>query len=406
MNTMNETLASWRRELSDELTERILPFWGALLDWRSGGISFPGRVDGYGRPHHDAGVGAVLAARMLWFFSAAYRTTRREEALTAARRMRRYVGTYLIDRRHGGVFWELAPDARPRDCRKQSYAIGFAIYGLAEYARATGDTSASDEATALFETLESHAFDAGAGGYVEAFARDWQPLDDMRLSLRDMNAVFSMNTHLHILESYAELLRVAESERIRQRVVGLLEIFAERIYDRRTGHLNLFFDAAWRPQSDTVSYGHDIEASWLIDDAARAAGCSGPETNRLVGALAAAAAEGLQPDGSMAYEYEPADGRTDADRHWWVQAESAVGWLNMYERTGDACFFERSRRAWRYISEHLLDRTAGEWFWSVRADGSVNRIDDKAGFWKCPYHNGRMCLELMRRIDRITSSKP
>lgn len=400
MRTMEKMLLQWRNELSEELTCDILPFWMAFL---GDGEHFAGRIDGCGNVHPQAGKGAVLIARMLWTFSAAYGATRRPEYLDAAGKVRNLLVSRLIDPLYGGVYWEIAPDGRPVCCKKQSYAIGFAVYGLSEYARATGDPAALDEAAALFTSLEEHVWDAARDGYAEALTQDWRPLEDMRLSEKDANTYFSMNTHLHLLEPCANLLRVWQEDRVARAVRRLLRIHTDRLFDPQTGHLNLFFDAEWRPQGRTVSFGHDVEASWLIDEAAavlgdpQAAAGVGP----VVEALAKAAGEGVQSDGSLIYEYDPLTGRTDADRHWWVQAEAVVGFFNMYERTGDEAFLRRSRDAWQYIRTHLLDTENGEWFWSVRADGSANRDDDKAGFWKCPYHNGRMCLELMRRIGRL-----
>ena len=397
---MEKMLVQWRNELSEELICDILPFWTAFL---GDGVHFAGRIDGRGKAHPEAGKGAVLIARMLWTFSAAYRMTGRPECLDAARKVRELLALRLIDPVYGGVYWEIAPDGDPLCCKKQSYAVGFAIYGLSEYVRATGDPAALDEAVALFGALEEHVWDAARGGYAEALTRDWRPLEDMRLSEKDANTYFSMNTHLHLLEPCANLLRVWPEDRVAEAVRQLLRIHTDRIFDPQAGHLNLFFDAEWQPQGRTVSYGHDIEASWLIVEAADLLG--DPQVRAGVGsvseALARAAAEGVQPDGSLIYEYDPLTGHTDADRHWWVQAEAVVGFFNMYEQTGDAMFLRRSRDVWRYIRTHLLDSANGEWFWSVRADGSVNREDDKAGFWKCPYHNGRMCLELMRRIERL-----
>ena len=397
---MEKMLVQWRNELSEELTCGILPFWTTFL---GDGEHFAGRIDGRGKAHPEAGKGAVLIARMLWTFSAAYRMTGRSEYLDVARKVRELLVSRLIDPVYGGVYWEIAPGGDPLCCKKQSYAIGFAIYGLSEYVRATGDPAALDEAAALFGALEEHVWDAARGGYAEALTRDWRPLEDMRLSEKDANTYFSMNTHLHLLEPCANLLRVWPEGRVAEAVRRLLRIHTDRIFDPQTGHLNLFFDAEWRPQGRTVSYGHDIEASWLIDEAADLLG--DPQITAGAGsvseALAKAAAEGVQPDGSLIYEHDPLTGRTDADRHWWVQAEAVVGFVNRYERTGDEAFLRRSRDAWRYIRTHLCDTENGEWFWSVRADGSVNRDDDKAGFWKCPYHNSRMCLELMRRIGRL-----
>lgn len=397
---MEKMLGQWREELSEELTCDILPFWMAFL---GDGVHFAGRIDGRGKAHPEAGKGAVLIARMLWTFSAAYRMTGEPEYLHAAGKLRELLASRLIDPVHGGVYWEIAPDGSPVCCKKQSYAIGFAVYGLSEYVRATGDPGALDEAAALFGSLEEHVWDAMRGGYVEALTRNWQPLEDMRLSEKDANTYFSMNTHLHLLEPCTNLLRVWPEDRVAEAVRKLIHIHTDRLFDPQTGHLNSF----------SMPGGSHRDGRSLTGMTSRHRGSSTkpppyseirrlrPVSGPVVGALAVAAVEGLQSDGSLIYEYDPQTGCADMDRHWWVQAEAVVGFFNMYERTGDESFLRRSHDAWRYIRTHLLDGGNGEWFWSVRADGSVNRDDDKAGFWKCPYHNSRMCMELIRRIGRL-----
>lgn len=397
---MKKLLIQWKEELSEELTCDILPFWLAFI---GDGHTFASRIDGRGNPDSEAGKGAVLIARMLWTFSAAYRTTGKTEYLDAARKARAYLSAYQTDRLYGGVYWEVAADGKPVNCKKQSYALGFAIYGLSEFVQATGDEEALGDAVALFEALETHAWDLSHGGYVEALSREWQPLADMRLSEKDANTCFSMNTHLHLLEPYTNLLWVWKDRRITEAVGRLIRIHTDQLFNPATGHLGLFFDAGWRSLGSEISYGHDIEASWLLDEAAAALGDAElvGRASPVVEALVYAGAEGLQPDGSLIYEYDPQTGRADCDRHWWVQAEAAVGFMNWYERTGDETYLLRSFDIWRYIRTHLLDRQSGEWFWSVRADGSPNRDEDKAGFWKCPYHNSRMCLELMTRIEQL-----
>ena len=235
---MEKMLVQWREELSEELTCDILPFWMAFL---GDGVHFAGRIDGRGKAHPEAGKGAVLIARMLWTFSAAYRMTGRPEYLHAAGKLRKFLALWLIDPVHGGVYWEIAPDGSPVCGKKQSYAIGFAVYGLSEYVRATGDPEALDEAAALFGSLEEHVWDAMQGGYVEALTRNWKPLEDMRLSEKDANTYFSMNTHLHLLEPYANLLRVWREDRVATAVRKLIHIHTDRLFDPQTGHLNLFF---------------------------------------------------------------------------------------------------------------------------------------------------------------------
>jgi mannobiose 2-epimerase len=236
-------------------------------------------------------------------------------------------------------------------------------------------------------------------GYFEAFTRNWQPIDDMRLSSRDANEKKTTNTHLHVLEAYSNLYRVWKDYRLGDALRQLIDIFRLHIVDSLTGHQKLFFDTDWTAKGDLVSYGHDIEAAWLLLDAAETLGDASlvELTKKSALQLAEAATSGLQPDGSMIYEKD--GNHTDADRHWWVQAEAVTGYMHAYRISGDSRYLQYSRAAWEYIQHNLIDREKGEWYWSRRSDGSINRSDDKAGFWKCPYHNSRMCFEMMNSAE-------
>ena len=393
------TASQFRQEVSDELTSDILPYWAErMTDTAAGG--FYGRITGEDVLIPEADKGAILNARILWTFSAAYRILRSGTYLEVADRAKRYIIDRFCDRQYGGVYWSLDCKGRPLDTKKQIYAIAFTIYGLSEYCRATGDREALDYAVRLFGDIESHSYDALRGGYLEAFTREWGEIEDMRLSEKDDNDRKTMNTHLHILEAYTCLYRVWPDGRLKRQLTALISLFADRIIDPVTGHLRLFFDDDWTPGRTIYSYGHDIEASWLLHEAAVTAGDANILNKVLpcVERLAAAAAGGLREDGSMVYETLAATGVTDTDRHWWVQAENVVGQLNLYQLTGDGVALRRALSAWEFIKAHIIDRKGGEWHWSVDGEGKVNRRDDKAGFWKCPYHNGRMCMEIMERL--------
>ncbi len=380
-------------EMLSVLQDNILSFWlDRMVDSERGG--FYGRIGGDGAVDADAPKGAILNARILWAFSAAYRITGREDYLAAATRAERYLIDRFYDTQFGGVYWSLDAEGRPLDTRKQFYALGFALYGLSEYVRATGDREALRYAVALYDDIETRSRDRRCGGYIEAATRDWQPIEDMRLSAKDRNDCKSMNTHLHIIEPYTNLLRVWRNEELVESVRSLLDTFERHIVDPATGHLRLFFDEQWHPTSRIVSFGHDIEASWLLYEAATTVGDAATvdRFGALARRIAAAAAEGLQSDGSMIYESDAATGHSDTDRHWWVEAECVVGYYNLWQAFGDQEALDRSLAAWSYIKRHLIDDEGGEWWWSIRGDGSINRSDDKAGFWKCPYHNSRMCM--------------
>ena len=385
--------------MRSELENNILPFWmNKMEDNEEGG--FYGQITGEDELKPEASKGAILNARILWTFSSAYRLLKKPEYLETATRAKRYLIDRFYDPQYGGIYWELDYKGNPLDTKKQIYAIGFAIYGLSEYARATGDEEALAYAQQLFDVIEQHSFDSEQNGYVEALTRDWQPIEDMRLSDKDENEKKTMNTHLHILEPYTNLYRVWKDEQLERQLRNLIEVFITRILDPQTGHLNLFFEEDWTNKYRIYSYGHDIEASWLIHEAALVLG--DPEVLKriepIIIRIAQAADEGLNPDGSMIYENFLDKQKIDRELHWWVQAENVVGHINLYQHFGNTEALDTAVRCWEFIKTKLIDHKQGEWHWSLLPDGTVNRRDDKAGFWKCPYHNGRMCMEVIERF--------
>jgi mannobiose 2-epimerase len=416
-----------KQEMQDVLQDNILRFWlDKMQDQEHGG--FYGRIDGSGVLHPEAEKGAILNARILWSFSASYRVLGNQEYLDAATRAKDYIIEHFIDKEYGGVYWSLDYKGEPLDTKKQFYAIGFAIYGLTEYARATGDREALEYALDLYDCIEEHAFDREHNGYIEACTREWGEIADMRLSELDANYPKSQNTHLHIIEPYTNLLRCLKELRAQEscnyvpvlgsvlpvgvtvpvellaRVEGsvrnLIEIFTDYILNPETHHLDLFFEMDWtRGAGRLESYGHDIECSWLMHEAALVLGDQKvlDKVEKIIVQVAKASEKGLRPDGSMIHEANLDTGHVDDDLHWWVQAENVVGWYDIYQYYGDEDALKKAVRCWQYIKENLVDTINGEWFWSRHPDGTLNTVDDKAGFWKCPYHNSRMCLEIIER---------
>ena len=389
---------AFRNDVYKNLTENILPYWShKMLDPKGG---FFGRRDGKEILYPDSPKGAILNARILWAFSAAYRVLKEPEYLEMAQRAKQYILQHFIDKDFGGVFWSLNADGTPLDTKKQFYAIGFTIYGLSEFSRATGDEESKKLALKLFELIEMHSRDKKFGGYIEAVTRDWKPISDMRLSDKDDNAAKTMNTHLHILEPYTNLLRIApENENLRNAVKDLLDLFFVRIKDSKNQHLGLFFDNDWKRRDNDISFGHDIEASWLLLEAAQVLNDKAILENTLFHSkrIALAALEGRCFDGSMIYE-RYGNGHYDNDKHWWVQAENVIGQLYLWKFHGMEEMLEKSMESWRYINNNIVDNENGEWFWS-RKNKEINHTDDKAGFWKCPYHNARMCLEVIELTE-------
>jgi mannobiose 2-epimerase len=393
---MNFNILELQQQLREELTQNILPFWAKeMSDEKQGG--FYGQIKGDGQLVPEADKGGILNARILWSFSAAYLQEKNPVYLEMANRAKDFVLKYFFDPEFGGTYWTISFDGKPVDTKKQIYSQAFFIYAFTEHYRASGDESSLRTAVGLFRLIENHSFDCEKNGYFEAYSRDWQLLEDLRLSEKDENEKKTMNTHLHILEAYTNLYRVWKDQTLAQQLGNLILIFTEKIVNQKTSHLDLFFDENWNTKSTIVSYGHDIEASWLIDEAARVLGDQEllAEVQKVCIKIAEAACEGLQPDGSLVYELDK--GHLETDRHWWVNAEGVVGFLNAFELTGDHEWLQKSLNCWKYIQENLIDTDGGEWFWSISDDGTVNRDGDKAGFWKCPYHNSRMCLEIMTR---------
>lgn len=398
---MIEQLAAYKSELALELQE-ILKYWiNNTVDEKDGG--FYGKIDNENILITDSPKGSVLNARILWSFSAAYNQTQNPELLPYATRAYNYLSNYFIDQQYGGVYWTVDHMGNPLDTKKQVYASAFAIYALSEYYKATGDKAALTAAKNLYLLLIEKSYDWDYGGYFEAFTREWQTLADLRLSAKDANEKKSMNTHLHILEAYTTLYTVWPDDVLRAEIENLLNNFTDHIIDHRTGHLVLFFDEQWNKKGDTVSYGHDIEATWLLLEAAEVIHHEEMiiRIKKLCIEISAATLDGLDTDGGLWYEYEPDSKHLIREKHWWPQAEAMVGFFNTWQLTGDEKWLSRSIQTWNFVKAKILDKQNGEWFWGVYADGAEMSTEDKAGLWKCPYHNSRACLEIIRRIDNI-----
>jgi mannobiose 2-epimerase len=289
---------------------------------------------------------------------------------------------------------------RPLELRKQTYALAFAVYALAEHRLATGSDASLDRAIALFRTIETRAAAPVGGGYREAHARDWTALADVRLSDRDQNAPKSMNTQLHLMEAYTNLLRAWPDAGLRQRLTELVALHLERIVDPVSGHLLLFFDDGWSPLTRVVSFGHDIEASWLLTEAAEVAGDTALLARARATGLRLARvtlAEGEDRGHGGVFAERREDGSLDDDKHWWMQAEAVVGFLNAWELSAEEEFLLAAERAWGFIDRFLVDRTYGEWRWRTLRDGTPVVGAPKVEPWKCPYHNSRAALEVKAR---------
>lgn len=386
-------LVSFREEILAELEGDILPFWLSLKDPDGG---FFGEVKSDGTISPDAPRGEILNARIIWSFSAAYAALGKESYLSAAIHASDWFLSHLVDPINGGVFWSASADGKSLDTKKQLYSQAFAIYAFSELYKVTEDKAVLEVASGLFSIIENKFRDWANGGYIEALSEDFSPLEDMSLSAHDINADKTMNSHLHLMEAYANLYSVWPDPSLKEALIELIKLTCEKIISS-SGHLYLYFSKDWAVLPGALSYGHDIETSWLLLECAMAVGDAllVDYVKPYCLALGAAGNEGLLPDGSMSYELFP-EGEADLSRQWWVQAETVVGNLWLWKYHSDPEGLPRAISCWNWIKTHLIS-SCGEWYWGTLADGETSDlVNPKAGFWKCPYHNARMCLEVLK----------
>ncbi len=403
-----------------ELRGNILPFWlkNARDRERGGFHAFIGEDM---TVRDDLPRGALLTCRILWAFSAAYRKYHDPAYLEMARFAYRDLVDHFIDREAGGLFWTIGSDGRPLDAHKQIYLQVFGIYGLTEYYRASGAHPADDragpldQAIALYRLIEKNASDPTNGGYYDSLNRDWQREQRSKDNVLG-EAPKSQNSHIHILEGFTNLLRVWPDPGLHRRQQELVELMLTRILNPRTHHLVLFMQNDWTLIGDEISYGHDIELSWLLVEAAEVLGDPALVERAKQEAVAMAQvteAEGIDRDGGVFNEGNPR-GPTNTTKEWWAQAEAAVGFLSAYQISGDPVEFARARRSWEFIQAKFVDREQGDWHNLLRRDGTpiLNSTarngaiipTAKQNIWKCPYHNSRCCLELIERVDQLITS--
>jgi mannobiose 2-epimerase len=396
---LTQGLAALREQLAAELTGNILPFWmNHAVDRVNGG--FHGAITHDRQIRRDVPRSAILCARILWTYAAVYRQFADENYLAMARHAYDYLARAFWDQEHGGLYWSVDEQGRPLSDRKHHYAQAFGIYGLSEYYRASHEPRCLELAQELFRLLQARALDPVHGGYIEGSSRDWQTLANMRLSHKEINCRKSMNTMLHILEAYTNLGRIWPDPRLLAQHQALIELFLDHIIDPQSGHFRLFFDDDWSPLSPNVSYGHDIEGSWLLWEAGELH--DNPQlSDRLrpvvIQMAEAIYREGRDDDGSLFYEAGP-QGLVDDNKSWWVHAEAMVGFYNAYQLSGREYFAQAAVRCWQYIQAHFVDRAYGGWYKQLDRLGRPDLAHFKAGPWDCPYHHGRACLEMMHRL--------
>lgn len=407
-------IATYRKEFEAEL-HRILEYWQTYApDEKTGG--FHGAVNLENQAVPDAPRSCVLNARILWTFSAAAIVYPEKNYDQMAKRAYNILMQYFKDPEYMGFYMELTAENQPSDTVKHTYVQVFALYALSKYYEYSQDEKVLEELGTFFIFLDGQAKDPSGPGYLEGFSRDWKPILQNRMA--DENDPKSMNTHLHLLEAYAAVYKVWPDEMVRMRLAQILAIFQHQII-RQDGHLGIFFDFDFIEtdlSKSICSFGHDIEASWLIEEAIDILNAPGqfdnvkPLLNKMADSVFR---EGLDQDGGLFLESTRFGSHLRTNKHWWLQAELLVGEMNAFQETGDWKYWELLKKSWRFIVQNVIDHKGGEWFTKVNRLGVpylVEPSDDPSPYyrndwkidpWKCPYHNGRAMLELIARIDKV-----
>lgn len=394
-----------KKELKAELNNILVYWMNFMYDKKSNG--FIGQIDYQNKKNYDAEKGAVMHARILWTFSAAHQfISDIEELKNISKSAFESIGEYFYDKEFGGIFWSINPDNTPKDTKNQIYALAFVIYGMSEYYKISNNPEALEIAVNLYEKIQQHSYDKENKGYFEALTRNWEPIEDLRLSNKDANEKKTMNTHLHIVEAYANLYQVWKSEALHDTIIELLEVIEAHFIDTETGHLKLFFDENWIEKPDVISYGHDIEAAWLLLQCAEVTNDKNliERYKKYAIIMTDATLEGIDQDGGLWYEFDPHTNELVAEKHWWPQAELLIGFFNAWELTGKQEYLDVVYKNWDFIKKYIIDQANDEWFWGINKDYTIIP-KDKAGFWKCPYHNGRACIEVINRIKKHENEK-
>lgn len=381
--------------MRSELINHILPFWMKLIDKENGG--FFGQVDFNLQIDRQADKGGIYISRLLWTFSAAYRVTKNNEYLKYADHLYNFLTEKVYDSEYLGLYWLVDYQGNPTDTRKHIYAQSFGVYALSEYYRATKDKHALQRAIELYKLIENKAYSKQANAYMEEFDRQWAPKANEMLSENGVIADITMNTHIHILEAYTNLYKAWPNKELKNKIINLLAIHFNKIYNQETKFLHVFFDKNWNSIIDMKSFGHDIEASWLLDEALKTIGLENEAYSQMIVDIAYNIANyAINHDGSLMNE--EVNGSIDDTRVWWAQAEAIVGFYNAFERTHDELFLKIICDLWHYIKEYVIDkRSNGEWYWSVQEDGKPTN-ENIADPWKASYHNGRFCIEMIERV--------
>lgn len=398
-----DNIKSLRDRAKHNLLDEILPFWLKYSpDIVNGG--FFGRISFDGTGISDAPKSLVLNSRILWTFSASYRMFGISLFLETAERAFDYILTHFIkkDPVFEGGYWLLNSDGSVREAvgNMQTYGQSFLLYAFSEYAAVSNNPAAYQYAELMFNFIDERC----RLGNVYTEKPNQNKKDKFMLS---------MNTHLHIIEAITNYFRQCKDKRAETTLVNLIELFLNTIYNKKTHHQNMFFSDDGIPLSDKISYGHDIEFSWLLTEAAEVLRENG--TNPLQAALLydrcvvcvsevadSVYREGIDTKcGALFDEGTPNYEIIHQNKIWWIQAEAVVGFFNAWQLCGDNRYLDAARDVMDYIDRNISDREYGEWYSSGIDSSPKSKVGYKADEWKCPYHNSRMALEIISRINNL-----
>lgn len=392
---------NWERLLKT-LTQEIAPFW--KNDMAAGEDSFKTCVFADGREESEVPLHLIMLTRILWFFSALTNFSEEKNWLKTADKAYRLLKTRLYDAENKGFYWSVDDTGNPVEDKKQFYGQAFAVYALSEYYMATKNGDVLELCRETFDCLETHALDGKNGGYREASRADWGKLENTALSEVDIICDKSMNTNLHVLEAYTNYYRIVKEEPVKKALADLIDRMCLNVLDQSDCHFRLYFNDKWETKENTVSYGHDIEGSWLIQEALEVLGeKSLLERYQSVVLEMAEVVLNEGMDGENGLFYEGRDGVViEAQKDWWPQAEAAVGFINAFEMSGEDRYRIAAENCIDFIYDNLIIKEKGEWYWGISPDGMPIRDKEIAGPWKAPYHNGRFCMEALRRIKKLS----
>lgn len=384
-------------EIKNHLENALIPFWSKLMDEENGG--FYGMLDFDLKLDKKAMKGCILNSRIMWFFSEAYLLLGDEKLLDYAKHGYRFLKEKCLDKENGGVYWSVNYRGLPYDTVKHTYNQAFAIYALSAYYKASGEEEALKLAEEIYEVIESRCRDEK--GYLEAFDETFHPVSNGKLSENGVMAERTMNTLLHVMEGYTELYRVSKRSDVKRSLVWILNIFTDHVYNAEKQRQEVFFDGDYNSLIDLISYGHDIEAAWLLERTLEVLGECPECPAEAIRNMSKEMSENIYRkafDGhSVINECE--NGVENVYRIWWIQAESMVGFVNAYQNGYGAEYLAAAERIWEYIKKYFVDKREGsEWFWRLYSDGQPVSGEPIVEPWKCPYHNGRMCIEIIRRL--------